>query len=281
MLRHYEGSHAGEPFIPYDWQSKDIIYPIFGQLDSDGLRKIQTAYVSIPKKNGKSLIGAGIALKGLTADGEVGAHVVSAAGSKDQAKVVFGAACAMVEQSPYLKDMCRVYRNCIEGPHGGLYEAISAEAYTKHGPSYSMIVFDEVHTQPNRDLWDTITPGIMARDQGLVFAISTAGSKKTGICWDLHQRALAAIADPGSDPTFYAKIYSFDETRHPWDSEEAFASCNPSYGLSIKRRAWLSLIAKARQTEADQMSYRQLHLNQWLDTATQSWIPGDIFAQCA
>lgn len=271
----------GAPFAPYDWQCKDILYPIFGTLDASGLRRIQTAYIEIAKKNGKSLIGAGVALKLLVADGELGAHVVSAAASKEQAKIVFGEAVRMVESSPYLSKLCQVYRNEIRGPHGGKYEAISADAPTKHGPSYSGIIFDEVHTQPNRNLWDTITAGIVARDQGLVFAITTAGSKKTGLCWDLHKRALKSMADPKSDPTFYGKIYEFDESKYAWDSEEAFASVNPSYPRSIKRRVWEGMIATARQTELDEANYRQLHLNQWLDSAITAWIPADIFALCA
>lgn len=265
---------------PYPWQSRDILFPIFGALDRDGLREISTAYVEIPKKNGKSLLGSGIALKLLAADGEENPHVVSAAGSKEQAKVVFDEAVRMVEGSPYLSSLCRIFRDKIEyGPNGGVYEAISAEAYTKHGPSYSGIIFDEVHTQPNRALWDVITPGIMARKQGLIFAISTAGSDKTSLCYELHERAVKAALEPGSDPTFFGKIYSYNRA-FAWDSEEAFASCNPSYGLAFKRRSWLTLISKAKLNEANQASYRQLHLNEWIDWAV-GWISPEVFALCS
>jgi len=267
-------------FNPYLWQCEDIFYPIFGTLDRDGLRRFQTAYIEIPKKNGKSLIGAAIALKLLVADGEVDAHVVSCAADKPQAKNVFGAAAKMVERSPYLRDLCTVYRDKIVGPHGGVYEVISAEAFTKHGPSYSGVIFDEVHAQPNRELWDTVTPGIMARDQGLVFAITTAGHDKTSLCWELHERAERAMLNPDADPTFYGKIYSFDEAKYDWDSEEGFASVNPSYGKAIRQKAWLSLIAKARLNPANEASYRQLHLNQWANPATK-WISQEVFALCA
>lgn len=265
---------------PYAWQSSQILFPIFGTLADDGLRAYSFAYVEMPKKNGKSLLGSGVALKLLTADGEDFPHVVSAAGSKDQAKIVFSEAVRMVERSPYLSDLCRIYRDKIEyTPNEGIYEAISAEAYTKHGPSYSGIIFDEVHTQPNRELADVIIPGIMARKQGLVFAISTAGTDKTSFCYELHERAERSILDPKSDPTFFGKIYR----RNPdlaWDSEAAFASCNPSYGLAIKQRAWLALVAKARLNEANQASYRQLHLNEWVDWAV-GWIPVETWQTCS
>jgi phage terminase large subunit-like protein len=265
---------------PYPWQSNDILYPIFGNLDDDGLRQTSTAYVEIPKKNGKSLLGSGIALWLLTADGEEFPHVVSAAGSKEQAKIVFNEAVKMVEGSEYLSGLCRVFRDKIEyGPNEGIYEAISAEAYTKHGPSYSGVIFDEVHTQPNQELWDVTTPGIMARKQGLVFGISTAGTDKTSLCYGLHERAIDSIKDPASDPTFFGRIYTYNRA-FAWDSEEAFASCNPSYGLAVKRRAWLALISKAKRNEANQAVYRQLHLNEWVDWAV-GWIPPEVWFQCS
>jgi phage terminase large subunit-like protein len=266
-------------YKPYDWQRESILHPIFGTLDRQGFRRFSTAYIEIPKKNGKSLIGAWIALLMLCGDGEQDAHVVSAAADKEQAKIVFGAAKKMVERSEILSKLCTPYRDKILGPHGGVYEAISAEAFTKHGPSYSGIIFDEVHAQPHRELWDTITPGIMARDQGLVFAITTAGHDKTSLCWELHERAEKAMLRPGLDPTFYGKIWSADPA-FAWNTEEAFASCNPSYGKAIRKKAWESLIAKARLNPLNEASYRQLHLNEWANVATK-WISPEVWALCA
>jgi phage terminase large subunit-like protein len=281
-LVHFDDQWSGQPFRFFPWQLNDLIYPIFGTLHPQtGRRRYKIAYVEIPKKNGKSILAAGIALKLLLADGVSNPHVVSAAADKENAKVVFDMAAKLVEASPILKPLCRVLKDEIVTRTGGVYKAISKGALNKHGPSFSGIIFDELHTVRDREIWDVITPGIMARQQGLIFAISTAGHNKDSLCWEVHQRAERAIKDPASDPTFFGKIYQRDETL-AWDSLEAFASVNPSYGKAFGREAWEYLVAKAKQSEADQAKYRQLHLNEWdtMDLAVR-WIPSEVWALCA
>lgn len=281
-LVHFDDQWAGQPFRFFPWQLNDIIYPVFGTLHPEtGRRRYKIAYIEIPKKNGKSFIAAGVALMLLLADGVKNPHVVSAAADKKNAKVVFDMAAELVLASPLLKSLCRVLSDKIITRTGGVYEVISKGALNKHGPSFSGIIFDELHTIQQRDIFDVIVPGIMARQQGLVFAISTAGHNKDSLCWEIHERAEDAIQNPSSDPTFFAKIYKADESL-PWDSLEAFISANPSYGKAFGKDAWEFLVAKARRNEANQASYRQLHLNQW-DTAGLAvrWISREVWALCA
>ena len=128
---HVKGALGGEPFILEDWQKDDIIKPLFGTLREDGLRQYRQAYIEVPRKNGKSNLCAAIALYMLFADGEPGAEIISAAGDRNQARIVFEIASAMCATNPKLSGHGKVLRNTIEYKNS-FYKAISAEANTKH-----------------------------------------------------------------------------------------------------------------------------------------------------
>ena len=159
-------AHTGR-FLLEDWQKNDIICPLFGWKRADGLRKYRTCYVEIPRKNGKSSLTAAIALYMLTGLGEKGAEIISAAGDTAQARIVFDVASGMVQQSRTLSKNCRLLRNQINYK-GSFYKSISSEAKTKHGFNCSGVIFDELHTQPNRELWDVLTTSVGSRDEYLL-----------------------------------------------------------------------------------------------------------------
>jgi phage terminase large subunit-like protein len=168
---HVKGELGGRPFILEAWQKDDIIRPLFGWKRPDGRRKYRTCYVEIPRKNGKSNLSAAIALYMLFSDGEPGAEVISAAGDRQQANIVFSVAQEMIYNSDELRRRCRVLRNSVEYK-SSFYKSISAEASTKHGFNCHAVIFDELHTQPNRDLWDVLVTSTGARTQPLIMAQS-------------------------------------------------------------------------------------------------------------
>ena len=176
-----------------DWQYRDIIEPLFGTLRADGLRQYRTSYIEIPRKNGKSTLCAGIALYLLMADGEKGAEIVSAAADREQASIVFDIASSMVQASPMLASRCTVLRKEIVTKNGSRYRAISADAHTKHGFNCSGIIFDELHAQPNRELWDVLTTSVGSRRQPLTVAITTAGHDRNSLCYEMHQHARSVL----------------------------------------------------------------------------------------
>jgi len=192
-LRHTKGRYAGVPFILEDWQKRDIIRPIFGRMGADGYRQYRQVLVEIPRKNGKSEIGAGVALKLLCADGERGAEVYSAAADRDQAALVYSVAEPMVQMSPVLSARCRITasrKNIVYKRTASRYRVISAEGRRQHGLNPSGIIFDEVHTQRDRRLWDALQMGTDVRSQPLVFAPTTAGiPDDSPLWWDLHEYA--------------------------------------------------------------------------------------------
>ena len=167
LLRHSKGEWAGKPFQLQKWQAEDIIRPLFGwKRRSDGTRRFRRAYIEIPRKNGKSTLSSGIALYLLFADGEPGCEVYSAAADRDQASIVFNEAKTMVEQSPELSHRSQVFKKAIVVPgENSTYRVLSADAPTKHGLNAHGIIFDELHVQPDRELWDVLTTATGSRRQ--------------------------------------------------------------------------------------------------------------------
>jgi len=176
FLHHSKGEWAGQPFELERWQCEDIIEPLFGWKRLDGTRQYRTAYIEVPRKNGKSTLAAGIGLYLLFADNEPGAEIYSAATDREQAGIVFGEASRMVEQSPDLGRRAEIYRRSIVVPSTySSYKVLSAEAYTKHGLNAHGVIVDELHAHQDRELVDTLVTATGSRRQPLVVFITTAG----------------------------------------------------------------------------------------------------------
>lgn len=160
-LKHTKGRWSGQPFQLIDWQEQ-IIRDLFGTVKADGYRQFTTAYVEIPKKQGKSELAAAVSLLLTCGDGEERAEVYGCAADRRQASIVFEVAADMVRQSPALSKRVKILssqKRIIYKPTNSFYQVLSAEAYFKHGFDISGVVFDELHTQPNRALFDVMTKG--------------------------------------------------------------------------------------------------------------------------
>ena len=183
-LTHTKGEWAGKPFQLQKWQ-KMFLKELFGRVKRDGLRQYQTAYLEIPRKNGKSELAAAIALFLLFGDNEPGAEIYSAAADREQASLVFNAAAYMVRNDPVLSDMCKIIdsqKRIVFYETASFYRAISAEAYSKHGFNAHAVIYDEIHCAPNRELWDVLSTSMGARTQPLMLGITTAGYDRNSIC---------------------------------------------------------------------------------------------------
>jgi phage terminase large subunit-like protein len=272
MLVHTKGKWAGAPFALESWQRDGIIRPLFGSLREDGTRQYRTAFVALPRKNGKSEIVAGVGLKLLFADGEPGAEIYSAAADKDQASIVFNVAWDMVEANPALRKRSKRYRaKVIEVPStGSVYRAISADAFSKHGFNAHGILFDEVHTQPTRELWDVLTTSTGARTQPLVFGITTAGYDQQSICFELWDYAAKVLSGVIEDPTFFAYIRSAPKDAD-WRDERVWKASNPALGVFRSIEEMREMAKRAEHTPALQNTFRRLYLNQWTSQETR-WL---------
>ncbi len=280
-LRHTKGRWSGQYFKLLPWQKK-IISDIFGTLKVDGTRRYKTVYVEIPKKNGKSELCAGIALYMLAADHEQGAEVYGAACDKNQAAIVFDVAAQMVNQSPALSGMLKVrdsVKRIIYPGSRSFYRVLSADVKNKHGYNTHCVVFDELHAQPSRDLWDVLTEGAgAARLQPLFVAITTAGVDRNSICWELHERArkiLNGTIQPEDDPSFYPVIFGppDDEAGADWDwgNEENWKAVNPSLGQTIQIEDMREDYKQAAQKVEKENLFKQLRLNIW-NKHSKRWI---------
>ena len=213
-LSHTKGTWAGKKFELLDWQEQ-IIRDLFGILKPNGYRQFNTAYIEIPKKNGKSELAAAVALLLTCGDGEERAEVYGCAADRQQAAIVFDVAADMVRMCPALSKRVKILtsqKRIVYIPTNSFYQVLSAEAYSKHGFNIHGVVFDELHTQPNRKLFDVMTKGSGdARMQPLYFLITTAGTDTHSICYETHQKAKDILEGRKIDPTFYPVIYGADK----------------------------------------------------------------------
>lgn len=273
VLVHTKGKWAGVPFDLRPWQEQEIIRPLFGTLNDAGLRQYRTAYVEVPRKNGKSEVAAGVALYLLTADGEEGAEIYGAAADRDQAGIVFQVAAEMVRRSRVLSKQLRVIdsqKRIVHPRSGSFYRAIPADAAGSHGFNAHGIVFDELHTQASRELWDVLTTSTGAREQPLTFAITTAGYDRNSICWEQHEYAQKVASGVVDDPSFFAFL-RFAPDAADWTDEAVWRACNPALGDFRGLEEMRTFAAKARETPALENTFRQLYLNQWVKQAVR-WL---------
>ena len=288
-LKHTKGRWAGQYFKLLPWQEK-IIRDVFGTLRADGTRRYRTVYTEVGKKNGKSEFAAGIALYLLVGDNEPSAEVYGAACDRDQAAIVYDVAAQMVKKSPALSKRLKVrdsVRRIIYQKTGSFYRVLSSEVKTKHGFNTHGVIFDELHAQPNRELWDVLTEGSgAARTQPLTVAITTAGIDRNSICWELHERArriLNGTIQPEDDPTFYPVIFGppDDEAGTDWDwtDEENWKTVNPSLGKIIRIEDMRDDFKQAEQRVEKENLFKQLRLNIWVKQSTR-WIKLSDWDKC-
>lgn len=278
QLRHTKGKWAGKRFWLLPWQ-EHIVRDLFGIVKPDGKRQFRTAYVEIGKKNGKSELAAAVALFLLYADHEASAEVYGAAADRQQASIVFDVAKRMVEMTPALLKRSKIMaagKRIVNYSNAGFYQVLSAEVGTKHGLNVSGLVFDEVHSQPNRKLYDVLTQGSGdAREQPLFFLITTAGTDKESICFELHQKAKDILNGQKRDPSFYPVVYGLTE-EDDWTDERNWYKANPSLGQTIQIERVREAFQQALENPADEAMFKQLRLNMWVSSTT-SFIPEQIF----
>ena len=281
-LTHTKDQWAGQPFNPRPWQQA-MIREFYGRMRADDptRRAYRTAYWSFPRKNGKSELAAGLALYGLVGDGVKGAEVYSAAADREQAKQVYNVAAQMVRNDERLSARLTVLESqsrIVDHSTHSFYKAISAEAYSKHGFNASMVIYDELHAAPGRDLWDVMATSMGARREPQLIAITTAGWDRHSICWEQYSYGKKILDGAIEDPTFYPVIYEAAPDA-PWDDLETAKACNPAAGDFRDIDELLAMIHRAREIPALQNVYRRLYLNQWTEQA-ERWIDMDAWGAC-
>lgn len=299
LLAFGSGDWKGKPFRLQDWQ-RNPIREFYGNVDTDPetgrtFRIYQYLYQEVPKKNGKTEVAAGLGLYHLLGDGEKNPQVYICAADKDNATICYNAMCGMLDERPWLdKKVKRVpSKRRIELLDGsGFVQVLSAEAYSKHGYNASCVIFDELHAQPNRALWDIMTFGAgSARLQPVWIVLTTAGDDpdRHSIGWEIHEqcrRILAARAGTGpaedDNPIWLPVMYGMPDDPEEIEKidiydEEVWRRCNPSIGITIPLRVIRQEAADAKKNEAKERLFRWLRLNQWIATKAVGWLPLTLY----
>lgn len=265
-IRHTKGSFAGKPFELEAWQRK-ATRRLFGwKRRVDSSRKFRTMFVFVPRKNGKSTWGAGLALYLLHADREIGAEIVSAAADTEQANVIFSIAKDMNDADLTLRHRGKSFRrSLVVHETGSNYKVISADAHTKHGANLHGILFDELHAQPSRDLFDVLKTSTGARRQPLEIYMTTAGFDRTSVCYEVYDYAKRVRDGLVEDPSFLPVIFEADPT-DDWTLEATWRKANPNYGISIFAQYFEKEVREAKAKPTYENTFKRLHLNMWTES---------------
>lgn len=270
---------AGDPLVLRDWQ-KELLLRLYARDENDGLLA-QTALIGMPRKNGKSaLSSAAIGVYSLLAEGVNGGEVIAVAAEKEQARIVFGDAKRMIENSE-LSEMVTVYKDSIFVPAtNSVFRVVSAEAYSKEGLNPSRVIMDELHAHKNRDLFDVFSLAMGNRGKiGQLVAITTAGVKsdmtgKDSIAYSLYQYAQKVASGEVVDPAFFAAWWEAPaDMDHK--SPEAWEIANPGYGDIVSQQDFESAVRRTPEAE-----FRTKRLNQWVSSA-EAWLPAGSWNECA
>ena len=260
------------------WQ-RELIRNLFGWKRRDGTRKYRKCFVFVARKNGKTTLGAAIALYLLFSDREPGAEIYSVAADRDQAAIMFDVAKGMTANSAELARRCEVFRRTITVPAtGSAYHVLSADAPTKHGKNSHAVLFDELHAQPGRDLYDVMKTSMGSRRQPLFLMFTTAGFDRESVCYEEYDYACKIRDSVLKDDTYLPVIHEA-EKGDDWGDLATWRKANPSLGVSVKLEFLQEEYRRAQESTAYQNTFRRLYLNQWTEQDVR-WLDIDKWDAC-
>lgn len=278
--RYPEGAKAGQLMELDDWQKERIIYPAFGWKEkSSNLRRFRLVFLGIPRKNAKTTLTAAIALSVLFQDGEEAAQIYTAAGEKGQAAIIYRAMKYMSVADPLMESRVKVYRDKMDYPDKRSFvQVLSADAKTKHGFNAHAVLFDELHTQPNRDLWDVLDSSSVLREQPITFVMTTAGTNTSSICYEYWEYARSVRDGLVKDDRFLSVLFEASDS-DDWHDPEVWKKANPALGSFLTEKNFRIEYDKAVKMPSRINTFKNLHLNVWTQS-TESWISDDVFMSC-
>lgn len=267
LLPHTQGKWAGRPFVPDAWQVAYVIAPVFGWVapndDGDLVRIAQYVFVELPRKNGKTSLGARLMMYLAFADGEPGAQVFTVAASKDQARHAFGPLKQIAQASKALRDGgVRAKRDIIEQAATGSYlQVVASVGDLLHGANVHAANVDELHVHKTKDVLEAVETGTGARAQPLVLIITTADDGRQDTVYAQRRELIEKQAKGTSkrNPSMYGVVFGVPRDADPFD-EKTWKAANPGYGRSVSRAYLAAKAAVAKESPADLASFQRLHL---------------------
>ena len=283
VLRHIKGSKRGQLIVLEPWQVF-LLVNIFGWVDEHGLRRFSTVYLEVARKNAKSTLAAGIALYLLVMDGEGGAEVYSAATKRDQAKIVWDIAKAMVNKSPELKRRVNVFTgNLSVAETDSKFEPLAADTKGLDGLNVHAAIIDELHAHKTREVYDVLDTATGAREQPIILNITTAGVNLEGVCYEQHTYVRKILDQVVEDESYFGIIYTLDlpgpgeadvegKQWDDWNDPACWIKANPNLGVSVFEKALKAKLKQAQQSPAKQNAFKTKRLNIWC-SAGVAWMP--------
>ncbi len=306
LLPHVKGplAKAKKAIVLEPWQCFAIVVP-FGWVRKDNKRRrFRRVYIEVPRKNAKSTLSSAIALYMLAGDGEEGAEVYSAATTKDQAKIVWGDAQKMLNKAPHgtrVRDRLGITAptaptasSIFRLATNSVFKPLSRESDNLDGLNISGAVVDELHAHKTREIYDVIDTGTGAREQPLIWIITTAGTDTSGICYEIRQYVRKILEGTFTDETWFGLVYTIDES-DDWMDGECRSKCtdhthegcvwrkaNPNWGISVDPEDFTSKATKAMQPgqTAAQSNFKTKHLCVWCN-AESPWMDMGMWDKCA
>ena len=279
-LPHVKGPLAGEQISLEPWQVF-ILSTVFGWVKPNGKRRFRRSYIEVPRGNAKSTLSSAVGLYMLAADGEGGAEVYSLATTRDQARIVFGDAQTMARRSAGFRSRFSVNvgaHNMHVLASGSKFEALSAEGSTLDGLNIHFGCVDELHAHKTRTVYDVVETGTGKRDNSLLWVITTAGSNRAGICYEVRTFVTKLLDGVIQDDTQFGIIYGLDDG-DAWDTEPALIKANPNWGISVRPDVLGPLQAKAMQLPSAINNFKTKHLNEWVNADT-AWMDMRAWDAC-
>lgn len=261
---HIKGEWAGQPIQLSPWQGF-IICNLFGWLwKKTGLRRFQSAYIEVGRKNGKSTFIAPIGLYMLGYDREAGAEVYSAATSRDQARIVFDTARDMTRNSALVDDLKPLNHSICDEKKCSSFKPLAADSDTLEGKNTHCALIDELHAHKNRRVYDVLELSLAARSQPMMLVITTAGEDRTGICYEVRSYLTKVLENVFSDESCFGVIYTLDEPER-WTDERLWIQANPNLDISVKLDDMRRLCQKAKQTPSAAAEFKRKRLDIWCE----------------
>ncbi|MGZ8916258.1 MAG: terminase large subunit [Methylobacter sp.] len=280
FLKHSKGEWAGQTLELEPWQAW-IIACVFGWKNQDtDKRRFRTVYEEIARKNGKTTKLAGIGLYGLTKDDEGGPEIYAAATKREQSRILFDEAARMIKQSRPLHRRLDVQQHRIINPSNfGKFEPLSADGQTMDGLNPHLALIDELHAHKTAEVWDVLKSALGARSQPLIWAITTAGFNKNGICYEVRDYAIKVLSGIVDDDSFFSAIYTLDDGDN-WQDESNWIKANPNLGVSVSLEYLREQARQAAVMPTAKINFFTKHLNIWVTGAT-AWCNVEHWQDCA
>lgn len=285
-LSHVKGRLGGKLIQLQPWQVW-VLINAFGWVHDgghrDGLRRFRQCYLELGRGNGKSCLSSAIGLYMLAADGGYGNDCYSSATTAAQARIVFDDARAMARAPISAKLMkalgVETHAHTITvATKNSKFAPTASEYSTMDGFNISLSILDELHAMPDRGLWDVIVTGAGKRPESLIWSITTAGSDRSGICYEQRTYLTKLLDKVAEDNATFGCIWAADDD-DDWQDEQSWLKANPNFNISVESSYIAGLALKARQMPAAQSAFRTKHLCQWVSTDS-AWMNMFEWSKC-